>query len=553
MPYDGSEIDKIPQPLASDLTVEQIAQEYQETVAALGGLEPLQTAAEFGRLLALPGFQANCLRLEVLVHLSVAYCHGKAVPTAQFIRNSFDGLGKGHCGRMEDPAEDMFVSLVNTPRGNLRIFEGIREGAGFHLQRILDIIEGMPDREPFNRIRDCVEALLKLSEAVAARLGVRANSLGQEIPLAKMPKAIVDQLGTGTRLLRFEETDLRRLRLSIELLADFVFNFEEASRLRAQTVGHTDLERRPLARHDACLHLLLPTAISSAITRMLIEYVVSRGLAANFERALGNAYGQLFSETSILGKWLPGPIEFQKILGGAMVGAMTEVDPGRFLHLVFFVDALDDFLRDGLNGMNADPKSLGAFLAWHIERAASEARKNMSFQDGITLFVNCGFGRALTFELEDGVPDRWRLEWIGAHNLITLSRLRNFDSLSLWRLLDSREKIAELSTELLNVNGLLNLVAWSMELGGHLVPHDELPPGFTSIHEGKGVVVVRQNAIRRLRASVMADWEPHRVVDLDGRWVKVSKLDRSEFEEERVAPLYGSEDDARGADFAQSS
>ena len=40
---------------------------------------------------------------------------------------------------MEDPAEDVFASLVSTPSGNFKILEGIREANGFHLQRILNV------------------------------------------------------------------------------------------------------------------------------------------------------------------------------------------------------------------------------------------------------------------------------------------------------------------------------------------------------------------------------------------------------------------------------
>ena len=45
---------------------------------------------------------------------------------------------------------------------------------------------------------------------------------------------------------------------------------------------------------------------------------------------------------------------------------MTEVDPGRFLHLVFFVDGLSGFDKDGLAGMNADPINLSIAISQHL-------------------------------------------------------------------------------------------------------------------------------------------------------------------------------------------
>ena len=37
---------------------------------------------------------------------------------------------------------------------------------------------------------------------------------------------------------------------------------------------------------------------------------------------------------------------------------MTEPDPGRFLHLIFFVDGLDGFSESSFAGLNADPEAL---------------------------------------------------------------------------------------------------------------------------------------------------------------------------------------------------
>src|ERR1035441_8236640 len=90
--------------------------------------------------IATPQLQANCFRIEVAIHLAMAYCQGHAEPTRGLVCRVFERLGRGYCGSMEDPAESPFAGLVNTPRGNFRIFEGLREGTSFYAQRILNIV-----------------------------------------------------------------------------------------------------------------------------------------------------------------------------------------------------------------------------------------------------------------------------------------------------------------------------------------------------------------------------------------------------------------------------
>jgi hypothetical protein len=527
-----------------DFTIGGIAAENPEVIANLQEMEPMEAAATFAGLLVMPELQANCLRLEALVHLAVAYSGGSSTPMEETVRQNFERLGRGYCGRMEDPAEGVFAALVSTSCGNFRIFEGIREGTGFYLQRILDIVEDMPHVEPFKSIRDSTECLLKLSDAVAARAGVSENCLGQEMPLATLPTELGDRLSATSALVRFSEEEVARLQIPKESLSHFVFAPDGRGGLRAQSMGHSDLERRPVALHNDSLYLLLPTAVGSAITRLVIESVISMGFEDRFGSALCGKYGQLFYETPMLGERPPEPIRFQRIRGGAIAAAMAEVDPGRFLHLVFFVDGLDDFLQKGLNGVNADPGSLSAALALHLGRASSEATKHAGFRNAITLFVSCGFGRALRLELAGGLPENWRLESIAAHDLDTLNWLPGFDALTLWRLLDSQEAIEAQGVSLYNPNGLLNLVAWSRELGGHLVPHGKLPGEFAKAGS-RDMLAIPQNAVRDLRYRVMADWDPRRVLGPEGRWVKVRKFDKSEFEEDRLAPLYGSVEDIR--------
>src|SRR6202051_3295441 len=120
------------------IALNEIAAAHPEVMRKLRDLDPLEAAAMFSSLLTIPGLQSNCIRIEALVHMALAYGEGRATPTNEFVEQSFKELGNGHCGMMEDPPEDEFVTLASAPSGNYRIFEGLWQGASFHLERILD-------------------------------------------------------------------------------------------------------------------------------------------------------------------------------------------------------------------------------------------------------------------------------------------------------------------------------------------------------------------------------------------------------------------------------
>ena len=529
-------------PLFGEVSIEELAREYPQVVESFRNLDPVLAAAKFGALLVWPELQANCIRLEALGHLAMAYCTGQDAPSGQLVRESFDHLDQGYCGRMEDPAEDVFAVLVNTSKGNSRLFQGIRESPGFFLQRFLNVVETMPPHGQFRHIRESVDGLLKLSDAIAARASVNENTLGSEMPLAAFPAGLVDRLASASDLVRFTADEIALLGISTGSLSEFLFRLEDAPQLRNQIMGNSDLERRPIGFQNGCYFLLLPTAVSTAISRLIIEKVSSLGLAEQFESVLAAEYGMLFYRSAFLGKRLREPPLFEKITGGGIASVMAEVDPGRFLHAVFFVDGLDGFSRDGFGGMNVAPEALSAVVSSLLTRAALEAKQQAGFLDGLTLVVCCGYGRNFVLPLEDELPEAWRLQFVGAQDLNTLNWLHGFDALSIWRLLDARKAVEKRGVVLLNLNGLINLVAWARELDGHLIPHGQLPDEFGE-SGSNNVVVVHQNALRQLRYDVMTQWNPRRVLDPEGRWVGVLKVDVSPFEDDRRSPFYASEDD----------
>ena len=528
------------------MLIGEIAEMHQDIVKELEHLDPVACAATFAGLMVLPGLQANYLRLQLLVHLAACYGSGRHHPSGPFIQRSFEGLGRGWAGPMEDPSEDVFATLVDTPTGNFRVIEGVCEAAGFHLQRILNVVQRMPRGRPYDQLRISIDCLLRLSNAVLERAGVHENGLGREFPLAALPRGLLDRLARCRAFVRFTESELNALGISREHLRAFEFDLRASAEVRNDAMFHTGLERRPVVFRGEATFLLLPTAIGSAVTRFVIEEISAIGQLDTLELAVSKEYGRLFRRSPLLGEGPAAPIHFQRIEGGWIAAAIAEVDIGRFLSFVFVVEDLNGFPETGYSGTNVLTESVESAVSFHIKSAADHAAKTPGFKGGITLLAVCGIGRRIAFSAPRDIPDGWRLETISGFDLFTLCWVPSFDGISLFRLSESQQRLREEGVELLNANGILNLVAWGRQLKGHLVPHSEMPREFAD-KGGEKLVLIEQNAVRVLRHEVLTTFDPRRVLDINGQWTPVRRSGKSLFVEDNDAPLYVSEGDlARG-------
>jgi hypothetical protein len=487
------------------VSLAEVAREQDKVLSLFDGLDPLRLAATFAGLLTTPDLQSNCIRLESLVHLSLALCNGRRKPSDKIVARLFSEFGKRSLGMQEDPAEDVFVSLIRTRRGNFRILEGIWESAGFELQRTVDALERIPSQARFDHIRNSVYALLRLSEAVCVRAKLARYQLGNEIPQEVLPGKIAASLSSLRRIVRFHEGDLSELGIFPDKLAEFGFDPAARSGLARDFIGHSMLERFPVVHRNGDYIFVLPTAVSIAIRRYVIEEMSALGLRDVFASTLAYEHAQLFSETPLLGLDSGAPVEFQKTDDGLLAGAMTAADRGLYINFVFFADTLERFEEGGMMGVYppGDPAKLDAKIERWIDEAYGEAVKQANFRECLTILIGCGIGRAMTIYKPRKERPNWRLEFLGAPDLVTLSWLRDFKPLSLWRLIDSRDRLASLGIALHNINGLLNIVGWARSLGGHLIPHGDMPDDFGQ-GDGPKFVMVQQNAIRNVRHGRVA-------------------------------------------------
>lgn len=216
---------------------------------------------------------------------------------------------------------------------------------------------------------------------------------------------------------------------------------------------------------------------------------------------------------------------------------MKRVEQGRFLNFVFLLDTLDGFETTGLAGHNPDIDGPPVDLSRLIDQACEAAQSDDAFRDGITLLVACGVGRGIALSLEGLHRPGWELECISSADLFTLSWVRKFKPLSLWRLLQAEAKAESLGVHLQNINGLLNMVAWAKSLDGHVIPHAELPDDFMAEHSS-AFIAIEQNGLRKLRHEVATGWDPHVEQDMQGRWIWVKREAPSALDEDDELPLY---------------
>ncbi|MFQ3458627.1 hypothetical protein PMN64_35655 [Bradyrhizobium sp. UFLA01-814] len=526
-----------------------VAAELEAYLHDAQSFNPVRLAAAFAGLLAVPQLQSNCLRLEALVHLSLATGNGLLEPDRQIVGHLFREAGNGRLGVREDPAEDVFVGLIVTPRGDFRVLEGIWESASFYLQRFVNLLELFPAGDLVNRLREPVYALLRLSDLVCRRAGLVRYQLGSDTRAKVLPAPLLDAVTTLSEVVSFTEADFKAHGISLEHLVAFGFPAEQRARLSSEAIGNSTLERFPIAHRNGEFYFLLPTATSAAIRRFITEMMESVDLREAQIGFLAMEYGNLFGDVPLLGERRGAPIEFRRTEDSLLAGVMMEVDPGLFINVVFFVDPLKDFAQDGLVGEISDLDKLSKDVGAWIESATGPACASPGYRAGMTLLVGCGIGRAAVQFSVPQLPPGWSFEAVSAPNLHTLCWLNDFNSLSLWRLLQSEKRLGELGVTLQNVNGLLNLVGWARSLEGHLVPHGDIPDEFGE--DGQRVtVLIEQNALRNVRAAVPHFFDVHSARAKDGRWLKLRKEGKSIFEEDSGKPVYFAVDGRGDGGFA---
>lgn len=501
-------------------TLGQFGRSHPRLVQRLVSLDPVAAATNFAAMLIRPEVRANSLRLEVLVALAVRHGNGNRRPTRETLSHAFKEAGAGWAGRAEDPAEDVVVARVTAGRGDFSVLPGLAEGAADCLNRFLDVVDHMPEGGPWDDLREEVYALLALSNEVVRRSGMAVHDIGAELPVRTLPAAVAEAMHHARAAVTFTSADLARLGIPASRLAPFLFDMQGRSDLDADPANMTRLERQPLLSLGDGIVVALPTAVSVAARMRIIELCLAGGFRQSLEANLARSYGRFLDDMSILGGPSRAPCAFRTVSGVRLASFSREVESGRWLQVIAWLDDLDGYEAGGFLGANPSPDRTGRAILSEIQDFASVASAKGSFRDGTALVVSCGWGRGFALGMQ-ALPRGWRIAALPAHDLRSLSEAPGTEALDLWRLLDMRDAVTAHGVSLLNPNGLLNLAALARKNGGHIVPHAQLP---LDLRQGAPLQLwVEQNALLGLRREAVMARDRRTIPGPDGRPIRVER------------------------------
>jgi len=521
----------------SNRKISEAIDERPKLKVQLERFDPLTSAALVAGLLTEPSLQANTLRIELLVHLLLAFAVGnRKVGRREIDRWINRELGATSFALMEDPPEDVFVSNATTPHGNLRIFEGTWESSDFYLQRLLNVVETLPNNGASRQLRREVYAILKLNEEMATRRGLARFSPGGGRDKEENHIPSMEEMELLCNAITFTAPDLDRLQIMPTDLEPFIFPLENRPKLSEQTLGDSELERRPIIHDGPKWVSLLPTAISVAVRQRILSWMHEQGHEDGFKRVFIAEYKNFFATTHILGGRIPRglPLPSNGAVEKALLEFATEIDAGRYLQVIAIVDSLKAFLQHGFSSPETNVSQVSREIDSRVNNARAQFSQQRNFKQGLTLLVWCGYGRPGKF----GIPKEtaeWKIESVSAPDLAMLCSIRDESPLFLWKLVEHEGFLRQQHISIANANGLLNLYGWWSQTN-HMMLDRNMELGL-----GRPLnLLIPTNCLAQVRTKARQSWDNHVLPLPNGRMVRVlRKSFDSYFTEDQAKPSYG--------------
>ncbi|MBN2466899.1 MAG: hypothetical protein JXD19_02010 [Deltaproteobacteria bacterium] len=527
------------------VTIEEITRENKSLVYDLSRYDPSVAIPLLASLLTLPKYQSNCIRLEILVALAVAHCCGQKKANISHVIEWFSQIGKSKCVAGEDPAEDVFVSLVRDKNGDYRLLEGAWEAAGFYTQLVIDVIATMPETGRFSQIKKSARTLLIISDMVCEKSELYRYQLGSDERYSALSPGILPGRNTLISRVTITLAELDQRGITHDDIKPFILHPQMQADLPSQQIGSSYLERYPLIEHGTThLTVALPSALSVAVRDYVITNIIEGKFVESFDLVLSKNYSKLFFETPMLGGPIGASVHWKKTGAHRWSNFYLKVDKGYFISFHLFLPSVQ-IHRDGFKDVYEDEGTLTEALQASINEILKHFEGEDDFKEGLVALVGCGWGKGYVTQFIELDYPHWRLQSLSAADLVRLSWLGDMNPSYFWRIQDGLEAVRKAGVHIVNPNGILNLIGWVRSNNGHFVPHAELPEGEIS-PEQPLMLNPPINLLREVRADSDRGYDRHCTVDNIGALHDVQHVSPNPFfSSESSRRVYASMDDIR--------
>jgi len=466
-------------------------------------------AAHLAGLLTRPENHCASRRIEALIHLAALVCRGTSNPRPRHLRHWLNTmLWNDPIAQLEVPVEDVFVANVATLMGNARLFGGRWQGNPDHTQACVETLLRLRERPWAMETLRHVTALLQVSDSVADRAGLARNSRTTSTPRATITvtASIVSQ---SSRHVRFTPGELVAIGVDHTDLHPFLFEGHHAELLLRQSIGHTELERRPLVQFRGETTVALPTGIGAAVRRFVLERAAAAGDLRLFQSTHHLAQ---FSRAFLLGRadW---DVEYLEMLEPDPDDGMREFvgafDEDAYVHVVFVPDDFEEIAKEGL----ASTHMLEDAVRERIGQRAAEITRERQCRRGLTVLVHGGIGREFS-PVWGELPKGWHQLCVEAPDFILLGSEAEFTAMRAWKVLEMVSELEADGVTFPNLRGFLNLVAYAYHVGFELLPETWRA----------GPIFLHSDFLLPLRHELRSTLDRHVAVGPDGNsWVDVER------------------------------
>jgi hypothetical protein len=442
------------------------------------------TAIPLGAALSLfPEFHAQTIRLEILQHLIAVCCTGRRIAERDDLAEwAGKYMGNSPYARQEDPVEDVFVGSVNSSFGSFRLPMGIFADADFWVERLLHFLSGKQNFPPFEIAVAHVLPLLKLSDALLARVGLKRYTRGSGDRGAKIIVPRWKELESQTMAVIFSDTDLAQIGLTRRELDEFIFTEEDRNKLINENVWNSTLERRPLVELANGIAVAMPSSLSRSALRYLVE-IITRSMGGWADTFYKTENASIFVN-DVASRLGITPIQFDEPKRPEKLPSLLpffgQFDVGKAAILLTYCPSILDAAAD-FGGCDQLSEEEDAALDAYLRECATAFERLPGFSGGMVLISIAGGLRMNLFGVKEWSP-QWRIFACTLPDWLFITSHGECSALRLWKLGDHKAALTHNGTKTLNLAGLPNLFSVWKSNGFRLLPQSQDPRGLTMIH-----------------------------------------------------------------------